>query len=113
VRDGEPRLHGGQRIRFVAKPSIPIGGRTAAALWRCVDAHQQTARGPRDAGGAGNRSHLQKLYPKQFDPRTPFAPRKCGNRQQLQAGVAPRKSWRLGTSLSTFDQVRRKYFLYK
>lgn len=58
---------------------------------------------------------LQKLYPKQFD--TSKLLELTGNAdtvQQLQAGVAPEKivaSW--SDSLKAFDQVRRKYFLYK
>jgi len=58
---------------------------------------------------------LQKLYPKQFDPAKLLL--LLGNAetvQQLQAGGAPEKiaaGW--APSLSTFEQVRRKYFLYK
>jgi hypothetical protein len=58
---------------------------------------------------------LQKLYPQQFDPRKLLL--LVGNTEtveQLQAGVAPEKivaGW--GPSLAAFDQVRRKYFLYK
>ena len=58
---------------------------------------------------------LQKLYPKQFDPAKLLL--LVGNAetvQQLQAEVAPEKivaGW--APSLSAFDQVRRKYFLYK
>jgi uncharacterized protein YbbC (DUF1343 family) len=58
---------------------------------------------------------LQKLYPKQFDPAKLLL--LLGNVetvQQLQAGVSPEKivaGW--APSLSAFDQVRRKYFLYK
>jgi uncharacterized protein YbbC (DUF1343 family) len=58
---------------------------------------------------------LQKLYPKQFDPAKLIL--LLGNAetiQQLQAGVAPEKivaGW--SPSLAAFEQVRRKYFLYK
>jgi uncharacterized protein YbbC (DUF1343 family) len=58
---------------------------------------------------------LQKLYPKQFDTAKHLE--LLGNAdtvQQIQAGVAPEKivaSW--SPSLAAFDQVRRKYFLYK
>jgi uncharacterized protein YbbC (DUF1343 family) len=58
---------------------------------------------------------LQKLYPKQFD--TAKLVELVGNAdtvQQLQDGVAPEKivaSW--APALTAFDQIRRKYFLYK
>jgi len=58
---------------------------------------------------------LQKLYPKQFEISKMIE--LVGNSdtmQQLQSGVAPEKivsSW--ADSLTAFDQVRRKYFLYK
>ncbi len=58
---------------------------------------------------------LHRLYPQQFDPEKLLL--LIGNSdtiQQLQAGAAPEKivaSW--SASLSTFDQIRRKYFLYK
>jgi len=58
---------------------------------------------------------LRKLYPQQFDPAKLLP--LVGNAdtiQQLQAGVAPEKivaSW--SGALATFDQIRRKYFLYK
>ena len=58
---------------------------------------------------------LQKLYPQQFD--TAKLVELVGNAdtmQQLQSGVPPGKivaSW--SDALATFDQARRKYFLYK
>ena len=58
---------------------------------------------------------LQKLYPQQFDTAKLVV--LLGNSdtvQQIQSGVAPEKivaSW--SDALSAFDQVRRKYFLYK
>ena len=58
---------------------------------------------------------LQKLYPKQFEISKMIE--LVGNAdtlQQLQSGVPPEKivaSWT--DSLTAFDQVRRKYFLYK
>jgi uncharacterized protein YbbC (DUF1343 family) len=58
---------------------------------------------------------LQKLYPKHFDPEKLLL--LVGNSdtiQQLQAGAAPEKiaaSW--SAALTAFDQIRRKYFLYK
>ena len=58
---------------------------------------------------------LQKLYPKEFD--TDKLVGLLGNAdtvQQIKDGVAPEKivaSW--SDVLKTFDQMRRKYFLYK
>ena len=58
---------------------------------------------------------LQKVYPKQFEISKMIE--LVGNAdtvQQLQSGVAPERivaSW--STALTAFDQVRRKYFLYK
>ena len=58
---------------------------------------------------------LQKLYPKEFD--TDKLVGLLGNAdtvQQIKDGVAPEKivaNW--SSSLASFDQVRRKYFLYK
>ena len=58
---------------------------------------------------------LQRLYPKQFEITKMIE--LVGNSdtvQKLQAGEAPEKivaSW--ADSLTAFDQVRRKYFLYK
>jgi len=58
---------------------------------------------------------LQKLYPKQFEITKMIE--LVGNSdtvQKLQAGEAPEKivaSW--ADRLTAFDQVRRKYFLYK
>jgi len=58
---------------------------------------------------------LEKLYPKQFEVSKMIE--LVGNAdsmQQLQSGVPPEKivqSW--SESLTAFDQIRRKYFLYK
>ena len=58
---------------------------------------------------------LEKLYPKQFEASKMIE--LVGNAdsmQQLQSGVPPEKivqSW--SESLTAFDQIRRKYFLYK
>jgi uncharacterized protein YbbC (DUF1343 family) len=58
---------------------------------------------------------LQKLYPQQFDPAKLIElVGHADTVQQLQSGVAPEKivaSW--SNDLSAFDQIRRKYFLYK
>jgi uncharacterized protein YbbC (DUF1343 family) len=58
---------------------------------------------------------LHRRYPQQFDPEKLLL--LIGNSetiQQLQSGAPPEKivaSW--SGDLAAFDQVRRKYFLYK
>jgi uncharacterized protein YbbC (DUF1343 family) len=101
---------------FAGKPFIPIAGlyagqRCGGVSIRVTD--RATVRSMRT--GLEIAAILEKLYPKQFDVSKLIE--LVGNSdtvQQLQAGVAPEKivaSW--STALSTFDQMRRKYFLYK
>jgi uncharacterized protein YbbC (DUF1343 family) len=58
---------------------------------------------------------LKKLYPEKFDPEKVSA--LVGNAEtirELQAGTPPEKiveGW--NGELSTFESLRRKYFLYK
>jgi len=103
-------------VRFVGRPFIPIGGpysgqRCGGVGMRITD--RAAVRAMRV--GLEIAVTLQKLYPKQFDPAKLIL--LLGNAetiQQLQAGVAPEKivaGW--GPSLAAFEQVRRKYFLYK
>jgi len=103
-------------VRFVGRLFIPIGGpysgqRCGGVGMRITD--RAAVRAMRV--GLEIAVTLQKLYPKQFDPAKLIL--LLGNAetiQQLQAGVAPEKivaGW--GPSLAAFEQVRRKYFLYK
>jgi uncharacterized protein YbbC (DUF1343 family) len=103
-------------LRFVAQAFIPIGGpfsgqRCGGVSIRVTD--RFAARSMRL--GLEIAEILQKLYFKDFD--TAKLVGLVGNAdavQQVQSGVAPEKivaSW--SEALSTFDQVRRKYFLYK
>jgi len=103
-------------LRFEAKSFIPIGGpysgqRCGGVSIRVTD--RFAARSMRL--GLEIAEILQKLYPKDFD--TAKLVGLVGNSdavQQIQAGVAPERiiaSW--SDSLKAFDQVRRKYFLYK
>jgi len=103
-------------LNFAAKPFIPIvglysGQRCGGVAVRVTD--RFSARSVRM--GLEIATILQKLYPKQFDPEKLLL--LIGNSdtiQQLQAGVVPEKivaSW--STALTAFDQIRRKYFLYK
>lgn len=103
-------------LRFAAKDFIPIGGPHSGE--RCggvsiLVTDRFTARSMRL--GLEIAEILQKLYPKEFD--TDKLVGLLGNTdtvQQIKDGVAPEKivaNW--SSSLASFDQVRRKYFLYK
>jgi uncharacterized protein YbbC (DUF1343 family) len=103
-------------VRFLAQPFVPIGGpysgqRCGGVGMRITD--RAAVRAMRV--GLEIAVTLQKLYPKQFDPAKLLL--LLGNAatiEQLQAGVAPEKivaGWAPG--LSAFEQLRRKYTLYK
>lgn len=103
-------------LHFANQPFIPISGpysgqRCGGVSIRITD--RFAVRSMRM--GLESAAILQKLYPKQFD--TTKLLELTGNAetvQQLQAGVAPERivaSWT--PALTTFDQTRRKYFLYK
>ncbi|HXN94879.1 MAG TPA: DUF1343 domain-containing protein [Candidatus Acidoferrales bacterium] len=103
-------------LHFTAQPFIPIVGLYSGE--RCGGvAVRITERGAVRSMRMGLEIAmiLHRLYPQQFDPEKLLL--LIGNSdtiQQLQSGAAPEKivaSWT--TSLSTFDQIRRKYFLYK
>lgn len=103
-------------LHFTGQPFIPISGpysgeRCGGVSIRITD--RFAVRSMRMGLEIGE--ILQKLYPQQFN--TGKLIELLGNAdtvQQIQAGVAPEKivaSW--SPSLAAFDQVRRKYFLYK
>ncbi len=103
-------------VHFAAKPFIPIAGlyagqRCGGVAIRVTD--RAAVRSMR--AGLEVAAILQKLYPKQFDVSKLIE--LVGNSdtiQQLQSGVAPEKivtSW--SSSVAGFEQLRRKYFLYK
>jgi uncharacterized protein YbbC (DUF1343 family) len=103
-------------LHFAAQPFIPIvglysGQRCGGVAIRITD--RAAVRSMRT--GLEIAATLQKLYPKQFDPeKLLLLVGNSGTVQQLQAGVAPEKiiaSW--SDSLAAFEQIRRKYFLYK
>jgi uncharacterized protein YbbC (DUF1343 family) len=103
-------------LHFTAQPFIPIVGLYSGE--RCGGVAVRIAeRGAVRSMRMGLEIAmiLHRLYPQQFDPEKLLL--LIGNSdtiQQLQAGAAPEKivgSW--ATSLSTFDEIRRKYFLYK
>ena len=103
-------------LRFASKSFIPIGGPHSGE--RCggvsiLVTDRFAARSMRL--GLEIAEILQELYPKQFD--TDKLVGLVGNSdtvQQIKDGVPPGKivaSW--SEALSAFDQVRRRYFLYK
>jgi len=103
-------------LRFAGQPFIPIAGlysgqRCGGVSIKITDRFKVRSM----RVGLEIAAILQKLYPKQFEISKMIE--LVGNSdtmQQLQSGVAPEKivsSW--ADSLTAFDQVRRKYFLYK
>src|SRR4029077_2533674 len=103
-------------LRFVSQPFIPVGDlysgqRCGGVGIRIIDRFSVRAM----RTGLEIAAILQKLYPKQFATEKLIT--LVGNAdtvQQLQSGVPPDKivaSW--SAALTAFDQVRRKYFLYK
>jgi uncharacterized protein YbbC (DUF1343 family) len=103
-------------VHFAAQPFIPISGpysgqRCGGVSIRITD--RFAVRSMRT--GLEIAAILHKLYPEQFNLAKLLE--LTGNAdtvQQMQSGVSPEKivaSW--SSSLSSFDQVRRKYFLYK
>jgi uncharacterized protein YbbC (DUF1343 family) len=103
-------------LHFASQPFIPIGGpysgqRCGGVAIRITD--RSVVRSMRL--GLEIAAILQRLYPQQF--ATAKLLELTGNAEtieQLRSGVAPEKivaSW--SASLASFDQMRRKYFLYK
>ena len=103
-------------VRFSGQPFIPIAGlysgqRCGGVAIRVTDRFKVRSM----RMGLEIAAILQKLYPKQFDVSKLIE--LVGNSdtiQQLQSGVAPEKivaNW--STALTAFDQIRRKYFVYK
>jgi len=103
-------------LHFTAQPFIPIVGLYSGE--RCGGvAVRITERGAVRSMRMGLEVAmiLHRLYPQQCDPeKLLLLIGSSDTIQQLQAGVAPEKivaNW--AVSLSTFDQIRRKYFLYR
>ncbi len=103
-------------LHFAAQLFIPVGDlysgqRCGGAAIRVTD--RFSVRSVRT--GLEIAAILQRLYPKQFETeKLLFLAGNSDTIQQLQSGVAPEKivaSW--SAALSAFDQIRRKYFLYK
>jgi uncharacterized protein YbbC (DUF1343 family) len=103
-------------VRFSGQPFIPIAGlysgqRCGGVAVRVTDRFKVRSM----RMGLEIAAILQKLYPKQFDSAKLLElVGSADTIQQLQAGVPPEKivaSW--SAALTAFDQIRRKYFLYK
>jgi len=103
-------------VRFAGQPFIPIAGlysgqRCGGVSIKITDRFKVRSM----RMGLEIAAILLKLYPKQFEISKMIE--LVGNAdtmQQLQSGVPPEKivaSW--SESVTTFDQIRRKYFLYK
>jgi uncharacterized protein YbbC (DUF1343 family) len=103
-------------LRFSNQPFIPVSGLFAGQRCGGVGIKVTDRAAVRSMRmGLEIAALLQKTYPTQFDSSKTLE--LLGNEQtvhDLQAGVSPEKivsSW--STDLATFDQLRRKYFLYK
>jgi uncharacterized protein YbbC (DUF1343 family) len=103
-------------VHFASKPFIPIAGLYAGQRCGGVAARVTDRAVVRSMRvGLEIAAILEKLYPKQFDISKLIT--LVGNSdtiQQLQSGVAPDKivaSW--SDSLTAFDKIRSRYFLYK
>jgi uncharacterized protein YbbC (DUF1343 family) len=103
-------------LRFANQPFIPViglypGQRCGGVGVRITD--RQAVRAMRM--GMEIATILKKLYPEKFDPEKLLV--LVGNAQtirELQAGTSPEKieeSW--NADLVPFEQLRKKYFLYK
>lgn len=103
-------------LRFVNQPFIPVSGlysgqRCGGVGVRITD--RQRVRAMRM--GIEIATVLKKFYPEKFDPEKLLL--LVGNTetiQELQAGAPPEKivqGW--SADLSTFEQARKQYFLYK
>jgi uncharacterized protein YbbC (DUF1343 family) len=103
-------------LHFVSQPFIPISGLYSGE--RCGGVGPRiTERGAVRPMRMGLEiaDVLRKLYPQQFEPAKLIT--LIGNAdtvQQIESGIAPEKivaSW--ANDLAAFDQIRRRYFLYK
>ena len=103
-------------VRFAGQTFIPIAGlysgqRCGSVSIKITDRFKVRSM----RMGLEIAAILQKLYPKQFEVSKMIElVGSTDTMQQLQSGVPPEKivqSW--SESLTAFDQIRRKYFLYK
>lgn len=103
-------------LHFTSQPFIPVGGLYAGQRCGAVSIRVTDRAAVRSMTmGIEIASILKKLYPDHFDPAKIIE--LTGNDEtirELQDGVPPEKivaSW--SAALDAFDQLRRKYLLYK
>jgi uncharacterized protein YbbC (DUF1343 family) len=103
-------------LRFANQPFVPVGGlysgqRCGGVAVRITD--RQAVRAMRM--GMEIATVLKKFYPEKFDPeKLLFLVGNAETIRELQAGTPPEKiveSW--SADLNTFEQARKRYFLYK
>jgi len=103
-------------LRFTDQPFIPVSGLFAGQRCGGVGIRITDRAAVRSVrAGLEIAVILEKLYPHNFDPaKLLFLIGNSETIQQLRAGVSPEQivaSW--SADLANFDQLRRKYFLYK
>ena len=103
-------------LHFSARPFIPVGGPFSGQRCGGVSIRITERSAVRSMRmGLEIAAVLQKLYPRQFDiAKLLDLTGNADTVQQLQSGATPEKivaSWT--PALAAFDQLRRKYFLYK
>jgi uncharacterized protein YbbC (DUF1343 family) len=103
-------------VHFTAQPFITVSGLYSGQRLGGVAIRVTNRAATRSMRiGLEIAAILFKLYPKQFDvTKLLLLTGNSDTIDQLQSGAAPEKivaSW--STSLSAYEQVRRKYFLYK
>lgn len=103
-------------LHFLGQPFIPIGGPYSGERCSGVGIRVADRRAVRAMRmGLEIATLLKKLYPQQFDiAKLVELMGNSDTNEQLQNGATPEKiiaSW--SPALASYDQVRRKYFLYK
>jgi uncharacterized protein YbbC (DUF1343 family) len=113
---GELNAHHLPGLRFVDQPFIPVSGLYAGQRCGGVGIRIMDRAAVRSVrAGLEIAAILQKMYPAKFNAGKLIT--LIGNAEtirQIQAGIAPEQivgSW--SADLASFDQTRRKYFLYK
>ncbi|MGB2664076.1 MAG: DUF1343 domain-containing protein [Candidatus Acidiferrum sp.] len=103
-------------VRFANQPYIPVSGLYAGQHCGGVGIHVTDREAVRSMRvGLEIAALLQKMYPDHFDvSKTIVLLGNDATVQQLKAGTPPEQitaTW--APALEAFDQIRRKYFLYK
>lgn len=103
-------------VRFANQPFVPVSGLYAGQRCQGVGIRVTDRAAVRSMRvGLEIAALLRKKYPEHFDvTKTLLLIGNDATVEQLKAGTAPEKiiaSW--GKDLAAFDEMRRKYFLYK